>query len=53
MIFRARGTKSFSFREVKRRMVMKRMAEKEPEGILKEPTFRFMKVACSMVKVVI
>jgi hypothetical protein len=45
--------KSLSFRDVKRRMVIKRKVEYEPEGITKEPTFLFMKVACSMVKVVI
>lgn len=51
--FLAMGTKSRSFREVKRRMLMNRKVEKEPEGIVKDPIFRAMILACSTVKVVI
>lgn len=51
--FRAKGTKTFSFRDVKRRIEMMRKKEKEPEGTTKDPMCRFMKVACSMVKVFI
>ena len=34
-------------------MEINRKTEKEPDGMTKDPTLRFMKVACSMVKVVI
>lgn len=47
------GMKSFSFRDVKRRIVMKRKADKEPDGIVKLWILRFMNVACSMLNVVI
>lgn len=50
---RAKGTRSFSLREVKRRMPIKRKQEREPEGTTKEPRLRSMKVACSIEKVVI
>lgn len=54
VIFRAMGMNSFSFSEVNMRIVMKRKAEKEPAGTVKElPSFRSMIVACSTVKVVI
>lgn len=48
-----RGRKPLSFRDVKRRIVMKRKTEKEPEGTTKDAMCRFMKVACSTVKVFI
>lgn len=47
------GTKTLSFKEVKRRIDINRKTEKDPAGMTKDPTFRFMNVACSMVNVVI
>lgn len=53
VIFRASGTNTRSFKDVKMRMVRMRKKENEPAGISKVPRFRSMKVACSIVKVFI